>query len=288
MYVAQSPAARVGSGNGTCRWTELQLGPVRLSRLRPPAVLPVRLGPRAWRLVLAFGGPLALRQERGTTRLRPGQLALWEPSRPCRAGTDAGGLSAWAVVVHLPGSSVPVADRALEHLAALPLPADEGPGALLAGVVETLAGQAADDVPPPQAMRLGTAVAQLCAAFLTDLVRDAPEQPSPGAALLFDIKTYIDCHLNDPGLSPARIAAAHHISVRYLHHLFRQNGLTVGGHVRAQRLERCRADLASPHLADWSVGRIRGRWGFADAAVFGRAFKAAYGLPPGEYRKRRL
>ncbi|MFI0900269.1 helix-turn-helix domain-containing protein [Streptomyces sp. NPDC020983] len=288
MHGAQSPAARVGNGKGTCHWTELDLGPVRLSQLRPPAVLPVRPWPRAWRLALAFGGPLVLRGERGTTRLRPGELALWEPSRPCRAGADADGPSPRVVVVHLPGGSVPVADRALEHLASLPLPADEGPGALLSGLVETLAGQAAGDVPPPQAMRLGTAVAQLCAAFLTDLLRDAPDRPSPGAALLFDIKTYIDCHLNDPGLSPAGIAAAHHISVRYLHHLFRRNGLTVGGHVRAQRLEHCRADLASPHLADWSVGRIHARWGFPDAAVFGRAFKAAYGVPPGEYRRRRL
>jgi AraC-like DNA-binding protein len=192
------------------------------------------------------------------------------------------------VVVHLAGSCVPVADRALAHLASHPLPVDEGPGALLAALVGTLAGQAAGEVSPPQAMRLGTAVAQLCAAFLTDLAGDAPGGTSPGALLLFDIKTYIDCHLDDPGLSPAGIAAAHHMSVRSLHLLFHRNGLTVGGHVRAQRLERCRADLADPHLAGWSVGRIRGRWGFADAAVFGRAFKAAYGLPPGEYRKRLL
>jgi AraC-like DNA-binding protein len=165
---------------------------------------------------------------------------------------------------------------------------DEGPGALLAALLGALAGQTAGDVSPPQAMRLGTAVAQLCAAFLTDLAGDAQGGTSRGASLLFDIRTYIDCHLDDPGLSPAGIAAAHHISVRSLHLLFRQNGLTVGSHMRAQRLERCRADLADPHLAGWSVGRIRGRWGFADAAVFGRAFKAAYGMPPGEYRKRRL
>ncbi|MFJ9775705.1 helix-turn-helix domain-containing protein [Kitasatospora sp. NPDC101157] len=32
------------------------------------------------------------------------------------------------------------------------------------------------------------------------------------------------------------------------------------------------------------VGAIGRRWGFADSAVFSRVFKAAYGMPPGEYR----
>jgi AraC-like DNA-binding protein len=84
------------------------------------------------------------------------------------------------------------------------------------------------------------------------------------------------------------IAAAHHISVRYLHHLFQADGRTVCGYVREQRLERCRADLASPSLARQSVGRISARWGFPDAAVFGRAFKNAYGVSPGEFRRRSL
>jgi AraC-like DNA-binding protein len=29
---------------------------------------------------------------------------------------------------------------------------------------------------------------------------------------------------------------------------------------------------------------VGARWGFRDAATFSRAFRATYGLPPGEYR----
>jgi AraC-like DNA-binding protein len=36
------------------------------------------------------------------------------------------------------------------------------------------------------------------------------------------------------------------------------------------------------------VSAIAARWGLRDAAYFNRIFHAAYGLPPGEYRRVRL
>lgn len=111
---------------------------------------------------------------------------------------------------------------------------------------------------------------------------------SPVEGLLQDIKAFIDDHLADADLSPVAIAAAHHISVRYLHHLFQRDRRTVGGHVRRRRLERCRADLADPALAGRGVGQVGRRWGFRDPAVFSRAFKSAYGVTPGAYRRRLL
>jgi AraC-like DNA-binding protein len=89
-------------------------------------------------------------------------------------------------------------------------------------------------------------------------------------------------------LSPALIAAAHQISVRYLHHLFRQEEQTVGEFIRNRRLERCRADLSDPRLRDRSVVEVGSRWGFTDAATFSRTFKEATGTAPGEYRRRVL
>ncbi|GAA2782859.1 hypothetical protein GCM10010521_71870 [Streptomyces rameus] len=111
---------------------------------------------------------------------------------------------------------------------------------------------------------------------------------SPVDGLLRDIMAFIEDHLADAGLSPASIAAAHHISVRYLHHLFQRDRRTVGTYVRQRRLERCRADLADPALVGRGVGQVGRRWGFRDPAVFSRAFKSAYGVTPGAYRKRLL
>ena len=52
------------------------------------------------------------------------------------------------------------------------------------------------------------------------------------------------------------------------------------------RLEACRRDLADPALASRPVAAIAARWGFTSPAQFSHAFKAAHGMPPGEYRRR--
>jgi AraC-like DNA-binding protein len=103
-------------------------------------------------------------------------------------------------------------------------------------------------------------------------------------ALLASVQRYIDQRLADPELSSRRIAAAHHVSLRYLHKLFEAQSTTVGGWIRQRRLERCRQDLLDPALAQMPVSAIGARWGLPDPAHFSRVFRAAYGLPPAEYR----
>jgi AraC-like DNA-binding protein len=90
--------------------------------------------------------------------------------------------------------------------------------------------------------------------------------------------------LADPDLSPASIAAAHHISVRSLHRLFQDHEETVAAWIRERRLERCRRDLADPRLSDHPAHAIGRKWGFADPAHFSRAFRATHGLSPSAYR----
>jgi AraC-like DNA-binding protein len=57
-------------------------------------------------------------------------------------------------------------------------------------------------------------------------------------ALLANMQGFIDQRLADPELSPSAIAAAHHISLRYLHKLFEGQPTTVSGWIRQRRLER--------------------------------------------------
>src|SRR5207247_2046030 len=88
----------------------------------------------------------------------------------------------------------------------------------------------------------------------------------------------------DPELSPAAIAAAHHISRRLLYKLFQEQGETVASWIRARRLERCQQDLLDPAQAARPVAAVALRWGFRSSIHFTRLFRAAYGLPPHEYR----
>nr|WP_233518294.1 helix-turn-helix transcriptional regulator [Streptomyces corynorhini] len=80
------------------------------------------------------------------------------------------------------------------------------------------------------------------------------------------------------------VAAAHHISVSYLHRLFRDQDTTVAALLRQVRLEGARADLTDPALRDMSVHLIAARWGFASRSAFTRAFHAAYGMAPCDHR----
>ncbi|GAA4832384.1 hypothetical protein GCM10025787_09630 [Saccharopolyspora rosea] len=70
------------------------------------------------------------------------------------------------------------------------------------------------------------------------------------------IRGFIEDHLAAPDLGPARIAAAHYISTRHLHNIFREHGTTVASRVRARRLESCRRDLLDPVHADSGVAAI--------------------------------
>jgi AraC-like DNA-binding protein len=106
--------------------------------------------------------------------------------------------------------------------------------------------------------------------------------------MLLRIQSFIGQHLGDPGLSPAMIAAAHHISVRTLHKLYEAEGQPIAASIRRQRLERCHQDLLDPGLRDCPVSAVGARWGFRDTAAFGRVFRSAYGVPPGEYRAAQL
>ena len=103
-------------------------------------------------------------------------------------------------------------------------------------------------------------------------------------ALLTRIQAFIQQRLGDPELSPGVIAAAHHISLRYLHKLFQEQGTTVAGWIRQRRLEACRRDLADPALASRPVAAIAARWGYPNASHFGQVFRTAHGMPPQEYR----
>lgn len=123
----------------------------------------------------------------------------------------------------------------------------------------------------------------LLAAALAAQLHDEPRGSGP-EALLADVYAYVDEHLGEPDLSPARIAAAQHVSLRRLHTLFEGQDTTVSAWIRQRRLDRCRRDLLDPAQRSRPAHAIAARWGLPNAAHFTRLFKATYGLPPARYR----
>lgn len=100
--------------------------------------------------------------------------------------------------------------------------------------------------------------------------------------------SYTMSHLADPGLSAEQVARAHYVSPGYVRRLFARHGTSLSDTIRQERLERCARDLADPAASGNSILEIASRWGFKSAAHFSRAFRAAYGESPREYRREAL
>jgi AraC-like DNA-binding protein len=213
--------------------------------------------------------------------LSPGDLGLLDLSRPLRCVHEA----RRSVFVTFPLALTPFKRGEIARLAGTRIPGDRGTAALVSSLVRQLPRRLGDD-DGASAAQLGTAVLDLLTVMLAARLRqDGPvSPPARQRALLASVHAFVEEHLGDPGMSPGVIAAAHHISVRYLHKLFETEDRSVAALIRQRRLDRSRRDLLDPALAARPVSATAARWGFVSAAHFHRAFRDAYGLPPGEFR----
>jgi AraC family transcriptional activator of tynA and feaB len=123
-------------------------------------------------------------------------------------------------------------------------------------------------------------------AACVETTRRVPAGTSRMIELTSLILKYINAHLTETTLSPTEIAAALNLSVRHVHRLFSRQGSTVADWIQAQRLQRCRSDLADPRLLAKSITEIAFFWGFNDSAHFSRAFKQRFGMCPRVFRSR--
>lgn len=231
--------------------------------------------PRRGSLVVSQGGRQALLGER--------DFALYDSSQPFSVRIT-GRTTATLVRAHVPRALLPLPARQAERLLATRLPGREGMGALLTQFLGGVVADSAGDV-----TRMGSAGLDLLAATLAHHLDAGPRVPDDThrGALPARVEAFVDAHLSDPDLSPRAIAAAHHISVSYLHRLFRDQEMTVTALIRHRRLERARRALADPRLRSEPVHRIAARCGFRDHAAFTRAFRAAHGIPPRDFREQR-
>ena len=135
------------------------------------------------------------------------------------------------------------------------------------------------------------AIAQSLVDLLLTLVHRLPApaadatQSLTQAAILHRICQTIERRLDDPELSPSRVAQAEGISERYLQKLFEGAGDNFTHYVRERRLQRAWADLSNPAEAQQSISEIAFRFGFSDSAHFSRTFRQRFGLSPREFRQ---
>ncbi|MFY0615071.1 MAG: AraC family transcriptional regulator [Hyphomicrobiaceae bacterium] len=90
----------------------------------------------------------------------------------------------------------------------------------------------------------------------------------------------------DGDLSADKLAEIANFSTHHWHRIFHaMTGSTVAETVRRLRLHRAASDLLNHNL---SIAQAAKRAGYTSIEAFTRAFRAAYGEPPGAFRKKRL
>ncbi|WP_306338015.1 helix-turn-helix domain-containing protein [Streptomyces sp. KL118A] len=246
-----------------------------------------RSDPEACFLILARGGPIRLEQGRNIACLGAGDMSLYSTSHPLMCDFLEYGQQTRLTLMRLPRSVLPMADDGVHRLLAASLSARTGAARLLAPYLNGLP-EAARSCGPRELDRIGRIGLDLVSTVLAAQlgVPDALPAETRKAVLLARIDAFIDHHLGDPELRPAAVAAAHHISLRSLHALFRDRPETVAASIRRRRVERCHAELSDPALRHRTVAEIAVRWGFRHPADFSRLFRTVHGVPPSAVRPR--
>ncbi|MER7335823.1 MULTISPECIES: helix-turn-helix domain-containing protein [unclassified Micromonospora] len=277
--------------------TVVGLGDVVLSSWRYPSLEMqrterfIRRGdPEMYQLALPLTGHGSVEQERRENALLPGHFAFVDTSRPHASSHQARAprenmLTTLTVLV--PHSMIPLRRNEITKLLGASIPASQGMGALLRQFVQQVVNHP-EQYEEGDAPRLGLVARDLVAATAAHrlTVADALPHDVQHHALRIRIRAFIERNLHEPDLSPAAVAAAHHISLRTLHRLFQSEDTTVADLIRTKRLDRCARDLSDRMLRGRPIYAIAARWGFSDKAHFSRAFRAAYGVSPQAYRSR--
>ncbi|NUP43125.1 MAG: helix-turn-helix domain-containing protein [Streptomyces sp.] len=214
------------------------------------------------------------------TLLRPGDILFYDAELPHLLEMPAG---ARLKIFLLPRQLLGVGKHDLHRVTSAPVRSASLLGSLVSPFLSELAEMVTSAAPA-----VGETVARNALDLLATLVMEQHAPPPAGMAdarraMLLKIQRFITHHLPDPDLSPEAIARAHHISVRYLHKLFRDEGTTVGRWIRDRRLEECQRELVLARGRQTIAGVAR-RWGFISPTHFSRVFRATYGMSPSEWQ----
>ncbi|WP_327745208.1 helix-turn-helix domain-containing protein [Streptomyces europaeiscabiei] len=257
----------------------------------------------AYRLTARIGGAYVLVGVRGTglapaeripdVSLRPGDICFYDANHPPLPDfPERSRLKVFLV----PREELGLEDDDVRRILATPVARSSRLGTLVSPFLAELADTAVSAEPLVGEMLARNAVNLLATLATEQLGRTVTDTPgtydTPGTSgtpgsrspLVARVLRFVDEHLADADLSPEAIARAHHISVRYLHKLFQDEGTTVGRWIQRRRLEECRRDLVLGVRNRRTIASVAGRWGFLSATHFSRVFRAAYGMSPSEWR----
>lgn len=163
----------------------------------------------------------------------------------------------------------------------------QGFGALLAGSMRTLAGEAGRlDATSQRSLRL-----HLCNLAALTFTATLPVEEARRKTYRMErrqqILTYLETHLGEHGLTADKAAHELKMSRRWLHELLSEGGTSFSAWIVRRRIEECLRLLEDPRHDHLSVSTIAFRHGFNDLSTFYRQFRAHCGTRPRDVRRER-
>jgi AraC-like DNA-binding protein len=230
------------------------------------------------KVCLVLRGRATVDQDRRHVTLDTGEFALYDTGRPYElVATGPWRCAVMTVPRHVLALPEATLAGSMEHAVGTA----SGPGNVFASYLRAIVSQR-DELGGGNGARLGEAAV----ALLTVALSGGSRLGDPAALLRIRVTEYVRRHLDDPGLSPATVAAALRMSPRSLHRLFEDDDDTFSRFVRKSRLEAIRRDLGDPLLRDRGIAVLAARRGVTDQSWLSRAFRAEYGLSPSQQRNR--
>lgn len=230
--------------------------------------------------VLQLEGTSRMRQGEGEAVLCPGDATLIDGARSSEFLYSG----CWRQLsLHLPARLVAGYWRRRSPATAITIA-----GRGYAGAVHALLARALADAAMLSAEEAALLRTQLVEG-VTQLVSAGSDESGAESRLRQDdwtrVRGVLRRHLSDPDLDCTAAARLACVSTRQLQRLFQGHGLTFGGWLRRERLERCYFDLRQPPESHTTVTEVAFRWGFSDLAYFSRVFSAQFGMSPREARR---
>ncbi|WP_162794768.1 helix-turn-helix domain-containing protein [Nonomuraea lactucae] len=216
-----------------------------------------------------------LEQDALTATLSPGDMAFYDSTRPYTLHFDD---PFHQLVVQVPKRELMLGDT--RRMTARVLGRGT-PGGVVATFFTSLFDVARED-PQQSAVLLPHAIGLLSAAASFGC-RTEPTPDATHALARERVLDFLRRNLADPRLDAATVAKACNVSRRTLYRMFGDEG--VAARLRRMRIEHAKAMLL--HHPERPVGAVGLACGFDSESGFHRAFRAAAGKTPGEYRQAR-
>ncbi len=263
-------------------WEALRLSVVnsRALTINRPAHEPFHQSQDNYLAVVLLSGRYLLEQNGREVFLQPGDMAIYDATRPHRIQCPR---EFSKLIVTIPRSMMRARLAGVEHCTALRIPGDAGVGAVAANFIRCAARQA-DSLRADEFVALADHSLDLLTRSLASVRPQGFSLSRSRSFSLARVKDFVACHLADPMLDTAMVAAGTGLSARYINDLFRDEEASLMRYVWQQRLENCRKDMLNPLLAGQRISDIALRWGFNDLAHFSRAFRQRFGCAPRELR----